>query len=643
MQFCKPSRAIFVVDDLRQFVQSDTYAGIMHFLGSIVNAVKGKNNQINLGEGASMTVKSILNIVNLASEITDSVPPEKQAARFGNKAFRTWHTTILSRLPEKVASIIPSDQQQACVEVIAYLFDSFGNTTRIDYGTGHEVNFVLFLYCFWKLGLLIEPDLAAVGLCVLPRYFTLVRKLIFTYNLEPAGSHGVWSLDDYSFLPFLLGSSQLIGHKFVKPKSILYMDTVEAYEDKYMYLGTVANITRLKSGPFKEHSHILYDIASNLKGWGNICQGLRRMFEVEVMGKLPVMQHLTFGSIVRSTWEVKTVDAGKLKKNPFAKPEEVFQVSGTCTLTKYFNFKRSGARSGMKPTIRAPPAAPTHGTGDAQFESLEDGKGILLKGWKISSNKGTISDEDTFNAIKDNYGITFSPPEMFFGSNYVRLSHVESGISYNFGAMEALAGCKVTFDANGNPDRRIFKHSLADTWSKRADHNVAIAKNTVTDFDWTYTTYYSGHFSCTESGTPANVAVSNSTEDSIDYARLRQRDPILWHDAVNLFEAELDDNGNGQLNVKIRVMPSCFFCLSRFWLRVDGMLLRVLDTRLYHVFGTDKLVFEKSVREITYDQLKSQGMSTNDRDYTDPDKFVNLVPVVKQWNEVAYLRSQKQN
>ena len=73
------------------------------------------------------------------------------------------------------------------------------------------------------------------------------------------------------------------------------------------------------------------------------------------------------------------------------------------------------------------------------------------------------------------------------------------------------------------------------------------------------------------------------------------------------------------------------------------MLLRVLDTRLYHVFGTDKLVFEKSVREITYDQLKSQGMSTNDRDYTDPDKFVNLVPVVKQWNEVAYLRSQKQN
>lgn len=44
------------------------------------------------------------------------------------------------------------------------------------------------------------------------RYLKLVRKLQVTYRMEPAGSQGVWSLDDFQFIAFIWGSAQLIGN-----------------------------------------------------------------------------------------------------------------------------------------------------------------------------------------------------------------------------------------------------------------------------------------------------------------------------------------------------------------------------------------------------------------------------------------------
>lgn len=52
-------------------------------------------------------------------------------------------------------------------------------------------------------------------------------------------------------------------------------------------------------------------------------------------------------------------------------------------------------------------------------------------------------------------------------------------------------------------------------------------------------------------------------------------------------------------------MPSCFFILLRFFLRVDDVLFRVYDTRIYHRFGTSTVIRECSTRENSYREIRS--------------------------------------
>ena len=62
--------------------------------------------------------------------------------------------------------------------------------------------FVRYLRLCWRL----QDVYRFVG--YLSRVSTMTDTLI---RLEPAGSHGVWGLDDSCFLPYIFGSAQLRG------------------------------------------------------------------------------------------------------------------------------------------------------------------------------------------------------------------------------------------------------------------------------------------------------------------------------------------------------------------------------------------------------------------------------------------------
>lgn len=139
-----------------------------------------------------------------------------------------------------------------------------------------------------------------------------------TYTLEPAGSHGVWGLDDHSFLPYIFGSGQF-GPPIPKddhttpvptegslptapsPSSITKKTMVADFKDSNMYFSAIQFIYDVKKGPFWEHSPVLYDVSGIKDGWGKINKGMLKMYAAEVLGKFPVVQHFPFGSLFR--WE----------------------------------------------------------------------------------------------------------------------------------------------------------------------------------------------------------------------------------------------------------------------------------------------------------------------------------------------------
>ena len=66
--------------------------------------------------------------------------------------------------PSLINNLLPKDllDNGACNELLPYLCTSFGNERRIDYGTGHETNFVIWLYCLHLLDVIKEGDMTAM-------------------------------------------------------------------------------------------------------------------------------------------------------------------------------------------------------------------------------------------------------------------------------------------------------------------------------------------------------------------------------------------------------------------------------------------------------------------------------------------------
>uniref|UniRef100_A0A0N4Z5D2 TIP41-like protein n=1 Tax=Parastrongyloides trichosuri TaxID=131310 RepID=A0A0N4Z5D2_PARTI len=173
-------------------------------------------------------------------------------------------------------------------------------------------------------------------------------------------------------------------------------------------------------------------------------------------------------------------------------------------------------------------------------------------------------------------------PEIVFANNELKIqSTKDEKLFLSFNALDAMK----MINTSENPE---FKVSMSDEWIASREQYLNL-KPSSHSFDWSFTTRYKGTIG-------EGVIVKDTTEE-IDIEKLKRRDPIIEFDNFALYEDELHDNGLSKLEIKYRVMDECFLLLQRFFLRVDGVIFRVIDTRIYHDATKNYLLREWTYRE----------------------------------------------
>ncbi|ETW34094.1 hypothetical protein PFTANZ_05259 [Plasmodium falciparum Tanzania (2000708)] len=254
-------------ESIIRFTKSSIYNDIIEFITNLNKSVVGvemkpledfklcnENDMIN-NDNFLFLSKNVYNIFQLIKNMNkciDSCPPINQSSRFGNRGFQhfcdAYYKEVDEYLPHALSeSNIPNISEHT-YQISYYLKNSIGNKKRIDYGTGHELNFLLFLFCLNKINFFIPSD-----------YKHLVLVLY---------------------------------RQYIEKKELL-----ELWAPKYLYFDALKYISMIKHAPFHESSQMLYDI-SGVETWEKICNGLLKMYQAEIIQKRQILQHILFGNLI---------------------------------------------------------------------------------------------------------------------------------------------------------------------------------------------------------------------------------------------------------------------------------------------------------------------------------------------------------
>lgn len=315
VSFERPQKRIFDSQTTQYFQHSIALERIKHYLKKYMTLMTDVPIPHDDYKIYYKGTEQVVNLIDTLYTLFQETPPLEGPRRYGNLADRTWHDKKHDAITKLIEDILlcmgdsplvkDTEKHEGLVQELKYYIEnSFGSKIRLDFGTGHELSFLAFIAALDMLQLWgsapetteSKQHFATDLIFIWNKYYHLVKNLITTYNLEPAGSHGVWGLDDHFHLVYIWGSSQWIDQEdLIAPRDLVARQQYDIYQNENFFSQAISFICHVKTGPFREHSPILNDILTTVRSWRKIQRGLLRMYDDEVLNKFPVVQHFWFG------------------------------------------------------------------------------------------------------------------------------------------------------------------------------------------------------------------------------------------------------------------------------------------------------------------------------------------------------------
>jgi len=252
------------------------------------------------------------------------------------------------------------------------------------------------------------------------------------------------------------------------------------------------------------------------------------------------------------------------------------------------------------------------------------------KGWDFYSHTENMlnsKDLDILIKNKEENGLYISHlPEIFYGFNRLFLLNESQNFCYEFNPLQMLSL------TNNNVRQKLLKEKEIYYIPTQAKSQYSKTDDTKNEMDWSFSSPYMGHI------TSINNCIMNKYYPKINETKKFRTEKsnmifpeikvenVLNYNQVQFFEDELGDIGLSEGKIGFGVMDQCFLGLMRCYLRVDNMLVRNIDTKIYHKFGEKYIIRNFSVKEKTYDELKNNGFHLSNQWNLSPTQSEAVAP-----------------